>query len=308
MREIATRLSRSRGAISEAVLGLQELGVAREVGVARPRRAGRPARSFDFCTDGALVVGVEIGSARSRVVVVDARGVVRVEQDVARSGDVQGEDMIDHAELSRLLALAGVRMSRIRAIGIAVAFAADGRPRPDDLRKRDERLLEEQYGCPVLIDDTIRLAAIAEHNCGASSLFDDILQISVCDEVTPTLILEGKVRLPRHARSHEGYTPVLSWRRNDRVDDVARGLSTVVRAVDPGIVVITGAGEHTRALIAAMSRQFAVGMDAPLVAAVLGDMASTYGAAVSAFQRFSSAVNSYPALPAPRLVHARSHR
>src|SRR5690606_8703962 len=104
--EIARALALSRTSVENAIPPLAAAGlVVESTHSVTGRRAGRPARRYDFRAAAGLVVGVDVGSASVRVLVADLTGKVLSQH--------RFEESLPQADGAARLAavLAGIRQS-----------------------------------------------------------------------------------------------------------------------------------------------------------------------------------------------------
>ncbi len=327
--QLAERTGLSRPTVEAALPSLRERGLVDmiEEHTAGGRGAGRPARIFEFVADAGLLVGVDVGIHRMRVVVADLTGriVAWYQRDLERR--FLGADRLENVKdaVYTCFARAGVDIGRLGALsGMAVAVSGmvgrDGRLTvshnfPDwegvDIAGR----LEEEFGCPVSIENDMRLAALAEHRMGAARLVDDVAYFFAGHRISMGLIIGGKLRRGRHGAAgeiggsvfsmHVDDSGQLSWATGETAEDVFRaaasgdaaaraeieefvggvatGIATVTMAVDPDVVVVGGgmsrAGEELlRPLRAAVMAEIGVPVRPSIIQSELGAESVVLGA------------------------------
>ncbi|KQR52668.1 hypothetical protein ASF88_14290 [Leifsonia sp. Leaf336] len=327
--QLAERTGLSRPTVEAALPSLRERGLVDmiEEHTAGGRGAGRPARIFEFVADAGLLVGVDVGIHRMRVVVADLTGriVAWYQRDLERR--FVGADRLDNVKdaVYTCFARAGVDIGRLGALsGMAVAVSGmvgrDGRLTvshnfPDwegvDIAGR----LEEEFGCPVSIENDMRLAALAEHRMGAARLVDDVAYFFAGHRISMGLIIGGKLRRGRHGAAgeiggsvfsmHVDDSGQLRWETGETAEDVFRaaasgdaaardeieefvggvatGIATVTMAVDPDVVVVGGgmsrAGEELlRPLRAAVMAEIGVPVRPSIIQSELGAESVVLGA------------------------------
>ncbi len=327
--QLAERTGLSRPTVEAALPSLRERGLVDmiEEHTAGGRGAGRPARIFEFVADAGLLVGVDVGIHRMRVVVADLTGriVAWYQRDLERR--FVGADRLENVKdaVHTCFARAGVDIGRLGALsGMAVAVSGmvgrDGRLTvshnfPDwegvDIAGR----LEEEFGCPVSIENDMRLAALAEHRMGAARLVDDVAYFFAGHRISMGLIIGGKLRRGRHGAAgeiggsvfsmHVDDSGQLRWETGETAEDVFRaaasgdaaaraeieefvrgvatGIATVTMAVDPDVVVVGGglsrAGEELlRPLRAAVMAEIGVPVRPSIIQSELGAESVVLGA------------------------------
>ena len=202
---LARDLKLSRTSVENALAVLQRHDLIIEV-PGRSHGAGRPARHYAFHAAGGLVAGVDIGVHSLRVVVADLAGTTLV---VSTTDGV--DPTLDPAtQLDTVIgqlgeAISGLDPGRLRAIGISLPGIIDrfgnvvasvifpawaGVDMVGELRAR--------FGCPVIMDNGVRLATVAEHHMGSGRRFDDVLYLSVGTRIAAGMILGGHPRRGAH--------------------------------------------------------------------------------------------------------------
>ena len=202
---LARDLKLSRTSVENALAVLQRHELIIEV-PGRSHGAGRPARHYAFHAAGGLVAGVDIGVHSLRVVVADLAGTTLV----ASTTDGVDPTLDPATQLDTVIgqlgeAICGLDPGRLRAIGISLPGIIDrfgnvvasvifpawaGVDMVGELRAR--------FGCPVIMDNGVRLATVAEHHMGSGRRFDDVLYLSVGTRIAAGMILGGHPRRGAH--------------------------------------------------------------------------------------------------------------
>ena len=325
---LARDLKLSRTSVENALAVLQRHDLIIEV-PGRSHGAGRPARHYAFHAAGGLVAGVDIGVHSLRVAVADLAGTTLV---VSTTDGV--DPTLDPAtQLDTVIgqlgeAISGLDPGRLRAIGISLPGIID---RFGELRAR--------FGCPVIMDNGVRLATVAEHHMGSGRRFDDVLYLSVGTRIAAGMILGGHPRRGAHNvagdigrvafRGLNERTGQIRWRNGhtakevfalarqqdaharkelrEFINELARGVATVVMAIDPAIVIIGGGmslanEELLEPLREAMARHIGLPLGLPVIASRLGDEAAVHGALVFAFDHCAEHIYRIGALPPPTIT------
>ena len=199
--------------------------------------------------------------------------------------------------------------------------------------------LRARFGCPVIMDNGVRLATVAEHHMGSGRRFDDVLYLSVGTRIAAGMILGGHPRRGAHNvagdigrvafRGLNERTGQIRWRNGhtakevfalarqqdaharkelrEFINELARGVATVVMAIDPAIVIIGGGmslanEELLEPLREAMARHIGLPLGLPVIASRLGDEAAVHGALVFAFDHCAEHIYRIGALPPPTIT------
>ncbi|MFI6833500.1 MULTISPECIES: ROK family protein [unclassified Kribbella] len=163
---------------------------------------GRPSRRFEFNSRGGYVLGIDIGDAKTTVLLADLRG-----ETVAKAGrsvsDVKtaGERTeIVHETIVEALASAGVCDTQVLAAGVGVAAPVDrdGNILVDDefWRRFDAGLakrLTELHGWPVRLENDANLAALGEQWRGEGRDVDDLAVLLAGERFGSGLMDSGRL-------------------------------------------------------------------------------------------------------------------
>ncbi len=343
--------ARTVGAISEgtglsrptvhAVLDdLLETGL---VEAASPATAGpgRPARAFRFARETGLVAGVDLGPRGARAIICDLSG--------RRLGyaELAPERKADLSLIPRALdaAAGSIDLGRLRAVGVGLpgVVEADGRLRaslamPDLVGLPVAELLAKELEQPIVVDNDIKLAALAEQRGGAGRGYSDVVYLQIGHRLSVSIVLNGVIRQGRHRLAGElGAQRGMRWTRNAQrgqlvwsvrptsaevlsaaasgdadaqaeVEDfcaqIAGRIATVLLVVDPEVVVVRGgalqdSGALLRPLAAAVEQELVFPERPPFVASALGREAVVLGAVGNAFDRCSSGIYGVHDYPSP---------
>ncbi|MFF0340341.1 ROK family transcriptional regulator [Kribbella sp. NPDC004875] len=163
---------------------------------------GRPSRRFEFNGRAGYVLGIDIGAAKTTVLVSDLRGETvakagRPAVDVKTPGD---RTRIVHETVVEALASAGVSDAQILAAGAGVAAPVDreGNILVDDefWRRFDPGLsqrLTDLHGWPVLLENDANLAALGEHWRGEARNVDDLVVLLAGERFGSGLMDSGRL-------------------------------------------------------------------------------------------------------------------
>lgn len=347
--ELAGALALSRTSVETTLASLQQQSIVVDAPAREAKGAGRPARRFAFNTANGLVAGVDVGAHSIRVVISDLTGTVVAQTSHAgltpgAKGAAQLAQVI--FAVTQTVTDANASLSRLRAVGVSLPGIVDDSGKvlasvviPEWSGIDVAEQLKSAFGCPIVIDNGVRLAAIAEHHLGAAQLIDEVLYLSVGNRIAAGLILEGKPRRGVHNvagdigrlafRGLNSRTGQIDWRTaetaedvftlaeqghaeastelSEFVDELAHGIATLVMTVDPAIVVIGGGLSLARErllspLRQAVSRHIGIPISVPIVGARLGADAAAHGALVYAFSRCPDDVYGMPQMTVPSLT------
>jgi predicted NBD/HSP70 family sugar kinase len=218
---VATGLARPT---VEAVIGdLLETGPVRPTRPQRSPGAGRPARAYTFTPGAGRVAGIDVGSGSIRVRIADLAGEIvgRAEAIVPAGIDGSGRLRIVRGTVRQAVRASGGDLADLRAAGIGVPGILDHDGRitqslavPDwigvDLADR----LSASWGCPVLVENDIKLAALAEQRLrsepagGARPGLDatsdgDLIFLQIGHRISAALIMNGAILQGRHRLAGE---------------------------------------------------------------------------------------------------------
>jgi predicted NBD/HSP70 family sugar kinase len=163
---------------------------------------GRPSRRFEYNDRAGYVLGIDIGAAKTTVLLADLRG-----ETVAKAGrsvyDVKTaaeRTEIVHETVVEALAAADLTDSRVLAAGVGVAAPVDrdGNILVDDefWRRFDAGLanrLTELHGWPVLLENDANLAALGEHWRGEGRNVGDLAVLLAGERFGSGLMDSGRL-------------------------------------------------------------------------------------------------------------------
>ncbi|WP_308468931.1 ROK family protein [Rathayibacter soli] len=312
------------------------------------RGAGRPARKYSFRPGAGYVAAVDVGPHRVRVALADLGGGIVRWIDEPTGDDVIGpERMIGvRRVVDRCLQDASVQASDLVGIGVAVTgiVGHDGRiivsrNLPDWEGVDISGHLGRAYGCPVVVENDIRMAALAEHRLGAARLAEDVMYLFAGHRVSMALILGGELRRGHHSAAGEiggiafsmavdDRHDQLTWRSGTSGEEVFRlaangeanaleevrrfanglatGIAIAAMTVDPDLIVVGGGlsqagGVLLDPLREAVCEAIPVPVSPTIIASELGAEAVALGMLVHAFKVASVSVYGSVSLPEPRI-------
>ncbi|MEV0586171.1 ROK family protein [Nonomuraea sp. NPDC050310] len=285
---LAERTGLSRPSTKEVLGELIDLGWVAEVSPSAGGM-GRPARRYRFRADRGHLIGLDIGGHNVRAALADLDGEILAETRQPVLPLAPREERLAAIEraVAGCLALAGKQLCDLWAVAVGTTgiVTPDGRVAYSatipswtglDLAGR----LRELFGCPVLVDNDSRLAALAENRRGAARGAQDVVFLHVARRMGAGLIIDGKlhrgfgaaagelVMLPEvrwlRATGHlneceivpEGTSPedaagytLAAARRGEPLamaavdrylDDLAVGAAAMALLLDPEVVILGG--------------------------------------------------------------------
>lgn len=167
---------------------------------------GRKPISLRLREDAGFLIGVDLGSFYTRIVVTDIRGTVVYKQE-SETGMSDGRDLV----LSRTLKAIHKAIDdsetpkhAFRGIGIGHSGVIDvskgmvlSFPRPGQMTEwknvplRD--ILEREFGVPCLLEDSVRAIATAEKHYGLGTGLSDFIYVDVGMGIGAAIFIDGKL-------------------------------------------------------------------------------------------------------------------
>ena len=211
--ELAAATGLSRPTVDAVLHDLGGAGAVAPAPTALSGAAGRPARRFVFDPEVSTVAALDIGARSVRCLVTDASGRLVAQA----STPLTGSDPLD--PLERAVRETGCSPG---ALGIAAPgiLGPDGRiaqslavPELIDVDLAGE--LSQRLGCPVVVENDIKLAALAEHHLGGEA--DSMLFVQLGNRISVAAILDGKILQGAHRLAGElGSQRRMRWTESSR--------------------------------------------------------------------------------------------
>jgi predicted NBD/HSP70 family sugar kinase len=215
--QIAERTRLSKATVSAVVARLERAGMIHARGPLHGRR-GRSPVTYAVRDTAGFVLGIDIGAARVRAAAADIFGEVIAldEQPTSPQGDRGISRQV--ADLAtRVADRARSTHERLLTIGIAAPGVVDQASRrvtslaynvsPDGVLD-PQRAIRSRFAVPVLIDNDVNLAAVAESWRGAARGIPSFALIWVGAGVGLGLVIDGELVRGAHGAAGEiGYLP-----------------------------------------------------------------------------------------------------
>lgn len=193
------KLGVSRTTLSRALSELMDRGTVRaEVHSSGGR--GRPVQTFHLSNDVVHAVGIDISRTHASALAVN-----RLEQQLCTArfryySDSSWESVLKKlcTELDHRMKEAGVETTSIHHVGvgmpmpIGIAVQDDGERLIPDYAKL-QTYVEELWGAPTLIDNTIRMAALVEARAGAGRGFDSQFYLRISNGMMGCTVVSNRV-------------------------------------------------------------------------------------------------------------------
>ena len=186
--DIARMIGLSGATVTKFVDNLIQIGFVREDGY-DDSRGGRRPTLLKLVPEASFAVGVELGAANLRAVVIDleAKIVAKIAKETKAD---EGKDKVFKRIteiIHQVIDASGVEKEKIKGIGVGISGIVDYQkgiclfcPNIKGWENVPvKRLLEEKFGMEVSIDDSSRMAALAEHWCGLARKVENFIFVNV---------------------------------------------------------------------------------------------------------------------------------
>lgn len=226
--ELSKRTGLSRVTASEALARLEARGLVEVVG---HRSAGRGPDAEVYAVRHGLgrAVGLDMRAGSVTAAVATVTG----ETLTTASDDAHGVDVVDRAEgvLSDVLEECSMERGEVLAAVVAVPGVVDPDSRdlrfshdlPDSGRGMRGRL-ESRLGIPVVLENDVNAAALAETQMGAASGHSDVVLVWLSTGIGMAAIVDGRLHHGSVGAAGEiGYLPVPGAPVQDDDDPRAQG-------------------------------------------------------------------------------------
>ncbi|MFE1171869.1 ROK family transcriptional regulator [Streptomyces sp. NPDC058773] len=206
----------SRPTVADLVERLQEAGLIAVVGESGAQRRGPNARLYGIVADRAHLIGLDLRTHSITVAVADLLGRSRAEHTVPIGPDVAPDKAVATAlaAVDKALAAAGAHAPHTIAVGApGLVDPATGRLGAADwITSWHDGLvgaLRTRPGVPVLLENEVNLAAIAEQREGAARDRDTFVLLWLGHGTGAAVVLDGRLRRGASGGTGEiGFLPV----------------------------------------------------------------------------------------------------
>ncbi|MEU8783878.1 ROK family transcriptional regulator [Streptomyces sp. NPDC048637] len=214
--QLKTLTGLSRPTVADLVERLQEAGLITVVGESGAQRRGPNARLYGIVADRAHLVGLDLRTHSITVAVADLLGRVRAERTVPIGPDGAPDTAVATAlaAVDKALAAAGAHAPHTIAVGApGLVDPATGRLGGTDwIASWHVGLvgaLRARTGGPVLLENEVNLAAIAEQRDGAAHDRDTFVLLWLGHGTGAAVVLDGTLRRGASGGTGEiGFLPV----------------------------------------------------------------------------------------------------
>ncbi|MFC9559855.1 ROK family protein [Agromyces sp. NPDC056965] len=344
--DLAEATAMSRPTVRDRLQDLTALGLVMEIErvVRSGQSSGRPASRYMVSPVAGFVIAVEIGKHGDRMLVCDVTGTVRARYaftvETPRSIDDRMETLaqrvaelrVTHAGLGPLLGLGATVPGTLTSDGLMARSPVF----PEWAGRNIQDVFDAGFDVPVVLQNDLNAAAIAEHRHGAATDFDDVALALVWHQLSVGLIINGalyaghrsmageinQLRSSMHSDLQQALPSMPEFLAavdaaeagdkdaRELVEHFARvageQIAGVLATTDPAILVLYGAAaapDWVSELVTAAAHEGIDGrVPTPIVQAELGDDAAVTGALIATLDDVSRRLFGETATPAYRLV------
>lgn len=203
--ELSKQTCLSAASITAIVQNLMDRGLVVESGH-NSSALGRKPVSLSLRDDAGFLVGVDLGSFYTRIVVTNIRGALVYKQE-SETGMQDGRDLVLSRTLTKIhkaIDDSGTQKNAFKGIGIGHSGVIDvskglvlSFPRPGQMTEwknvplRD--ILEREFDVPCLLEDSVRAIATAEKHFGLGAGLNDFIYVDVGMGIGAAIFLDGKL-------------------------------------------------------------------------------------------------------------------
>jgi predicted NBD/HSP70 family sugar kinase len=209
--ELRSLTGLSRPTISELLVRLQEAGLVTMVGESNAVRRGPNARVYELVADRAHVAGVDVRKDRVTIAVANLRGAVLVSTEQPVGGSPVGTTIEALLDTMRRAGDGALHTLAVGAPGLIDPATGQLRTTIGLPRWHAELLseLRRRLHVPVLLENEVNLAALAEMRQGAARDRDTFALLWLGESIGAGTVLDGKLRRGASGGAGElGFLPV----------------------------------------------------------------------------------------------------
>ncbi len=200
--ELQKRTKLSWGTITSSIKELLRRGIIEEIGSVTTGVGRRPVE-LDMNARRNFVLGIDLGTSFVRSVLVDVKGRIVGESEVAADPAGTREQILDslRREARQTLARHAVADDRLAGIGIAAPGAVDFRngichyaphhPNWRDVALKD--LFEREFAVPCFVDHVSNCFALSEKLFGGGQGLDSFVGVLLGTGVSAGIVIHGEV-------------------------------------------------------------------------------------------------------------------
>ena len=163
---------------------------------------------------------MDLGPRGARAIICDLSGRRLGYTELSPTG-APGSPMIPRA-VHTAAEEGSIELERLRAVGVALpgVIETSGHLRaslalPELVGLPIAETVSQDLGCPVAIDNDIKLAALAEQRGGAGRGYSDVVYLQIGRRLSVSIVLNGVIRQGRHRLAGElGAQRGMRWTRN----------------------------------------------------------------------------------------------
>jgi predicted NBD/HSP70 family sugar kinase len=203
--ELAKHTFQSAASITSIVDKLIEKGLIVESGHNKSALGRKPV-SLSVRSEAGFVIGVDLGSFYTRVVVTDVQGRLVCKQTLETGMPAGREQVLARTlrTIHKAIKDSGKPRSAFRGIGIGHSGVIDVEkglvlsfPRPGQMTEWKNvplrQILTDEFEMPCLLEDSVRAIAIAERHLGLGIGLDDFIYVDVGMGIGSAIFLNGKL-------------------------------------------------------------------------------------------------------------------
>lgn len=216
--DIARMIGLSAATVTKFVDNLLQIGFVREDGY-DDSRGGRRPTLLKLVPEASFAVGVELGAANLRAVVIDLEAKIVAKVAKKTKADEGKEKVFKRIIeiIHQVIDASGLEKEKIKGIGVGISGIVDHQkgiclfcPNIKGWENVPvKRLLQEKFGMEVSIDDSSRMAALAEHWCGLAREVENFIFVNVGVGIGSGIFANGQLyRGSRGTAGELGHTTI----------------------------------------------------------------------------------------------------